>query len=872
MVRISQQVNPQALQLHQLDAPGSDAQSLAKSGLTQLETYLNASAGRSWFPGKLRLVRPAAGQDGQPASTGAVMKRELWYRKGNAAVRDDTAQYVRSLFKAAYIGKVHPHEFDRLMTKLDAYLDAKGNAFGVKAFRRFSAEFKSAESAARDGKTGPFKALPLNADVGFKLLPASIAAPGALQQDLPTESLEQTLARWETGVQAMSDSPDSPDSVRRLGMGAEGAVFEFRQGGQSLIYKAFMNPPSLAENSAAFSTNQFSGDMGVARSRALLKSSRIAAPSEFVVSIGPREGGAEKTRLMRVPAEKLKSLVNALRLPSAKASENQADIEVRQLGILMPKAAGRTVGELVSGKALTDTDIDRIATGMTRALQELDSHHTVMHDIKPDNLLYDPSSGDLKLIDLGQSQKLSKGVQAGAAGPGKDTTTNRNAGTSFYMAPSVQRSAPHFNPIPHGPEVDRHSMAVTLLELLAPSIKSDEAFRRGVVDNPPALNAKTGEDFPPEQFLEKWMERIEAKLPDAARSITMKFQANPDLKVLIQDAFCASARSPEGAQAWARLTQNPLLARTESGLAEARIRNYATLAAQARDASLPPPADRTGISVLSPQTLKLSNGASVPVAGAYRAGAEVRSHLKREIDAEMTKAAREGGLSEDLDADSRLTKMRLDMPRDLYLSEGLRSARGEAVRCTNLQEFKSLLSEHFSSANAKAATSLEQQLGDRKMANVLAENTLRDLSGFHQQELAVMAYKFTGMDNAKHHDDKRLWEGGPLDHGLIDPAKRTLRPDPQRPGSFLIGFSIDNTGSASGFNGNFVLSYPPLADDPGQRPVFSERMDIQIRYTPSEQPGQRGQVEVLDIRNAFNMVLQAVPPESSEVVQILESV
>jgi hypothetical protein len=272
--------------------------------------------------------------------------------------------------------------------------------------------------------------------------------------------------------------------------------------------------------------------------------------------------------------------------------------------------------------------------------------------------------------------------------------------------------------------------------------------------------------------------------------------------------------------------------------------------------------------VLSPQTLNLSNGASVPVAGVYRAGAEVRSHLKREIDAEMSKAAREGGLSEDLDADSRLKKMRLDMPRDLYLSEGLRSVRGEAVRCTNLQEFKNLLSEHFSSANAKAATSLEQQLGDRKMANVLAENTLRDLAGFHHQELPVMAYKFTGMDNAKHHDDKRPWEGGPLDHGLVDPAKRTLRPDPQRPGSFLIGFSIDNTGSASGFNGKLVRSYPPLADDPGQRPVFSERMDIQIRYTPSEQPGQRGQVEVLDIRNDFNMVLQAAPPESSEVVQI----
>ena len=110
MVDITQKIAPNALKLGQVEVPTDVDRNLAQKGLYNLEQYLEASAGRSRFPGKLRLVRPPAAQGGQPSDQGVVMKREMWWRKGNTAVRNDTSQYVRNLFKTAYIGKVHPQD------------------------------------------------------------------------------------------------------------------------------------------------------------------------------------------------------------------------------------------------------------------------------------------------------------------------------------------------------------------------------------------------------------------------------------------------------------------------------------------------------------------------------------------------------------------------------------------------------------------------------------------------------------------------------------------------------------------------------------------------------------------------------------------
>jgi len=601
MVDITQKIAPNALKLGQVEVPTDVDRNLAQKGLHNLEQYLEASAGRSRFPGKLRLVRPPAAQGGQPSDQGVVMKREMWWRKGNTAVRNDTSQYVRNLFKTAYIGKVHPQEFDRLMAKLDSYLEGKGNAFGVRAFRRFSTEFTDAAAAAKDGKTGDFSSKPVKPEIAGKL---QFAMNALGHIDKP-----QTLANWKDGLEMLSGQPGS---VRSLGAGAEGAAFELKEAGQSLVYKGFFEPRSLLKDQPDRGINQFTGDIGVARSRALLQSSRIAMPSEFVVSVGPKSDDGWQGRLVRVPAEKLKGLVNALRAHGAQTSENQAEIDVKQVGILMPKAAGTPVGDLVKKGPMTDDDIAKVATGITRALQELDSHNTVMHDIKPDNMLYDSTSGSLKLIDLGVSQKLSKGALIAEGASAKPTTTARRAGTEFYMAPDVANGHPEYHPIQHGTEVDRYSSAVTLLELLAPEMSTNGAFRADVEAKSVWWDAQASQPFPPEQYLDKWMERIEAKLPQAAATIRQKFQDTPDLKDLIHDAFCASARTPEGAQAWARMTSNPLLARTEQRLADELSQRFMLGAARARDANAPAPTDPAGIILLSPETFKLNDGSSVP--------------------------------------------------------------------------------------------------------------------------------------------------------------------------------------------------------------------------------------------------------------------
>jgi serine/threonine protein kinase len=788
------------------------------------------------------------------------MKREMWWRKGNNTVRNDTSQYVRNLFKTAYIGKVHPQEFDRLMSKLDSYLEGKGNAFGVRAFRRFSTEFKDAVAAAKDSKTGAFSSTPVKSEIAGNLQ--------LVKNDRGHVDKPQTLARWEIGLKALSGQPDS---VRLLGDGAEGAAFELKQAGQSLVYKGFFEPRSLLKDLPKKGVNQFTGDIGVARSRALLQSSRIAVPSEFVVSVGRKGDESGQTRLVRVPAEKLKGLVNALRAPGAQASENQAEIEVKQVGILMPKAAGSPVGGLAKAGAMSDTDIANVATGMTRALQELDSHNTALHDIKPDNLLYDPSSGKLKMIDLGLSQKLSKGGLIAEGESAKPTTTARRVGTEFYMAPDVARSFPGENSIQHGTEVDRYSSAVTLLELLAPEIGTDSAFRADAIDHSVWWDAQAMQPFPPEQYLDKWMERIEAKLPQAADTIRQKFQDNPDLKNLIHDAFCASARTPEGAQAWARMTSNPLLARTEQRLADELSQRFMLGVAQARDANAPAPTDPAGIILLSPETFKLENGVSVPREGVYRAGTEIRGELQSNLQAGlMSRAAQDNKPIEDLENDPRVNQMRLDLPRDRYTFENV--AQGGERVVTSVQEFKDELSSQFAQLNPGPANSLEQRIVDRDRNRTLTDKALRDLSTFHHQGLAGDATGSTGMNYLGKHDFKRPWFGTALDHGQEGSLpRRSISPDPANPGSLLIGLSIGTVGEGSAIGGRPVVGqYPALAEDPGKRPVFSERLDIRLRYTPSEQAGQAGTISVLDIRNDFDLFATAdvPPPEEEEVTQL----
>jgi serine/threonine protein kinase len=541
---------------------------------------------------------------------------------------------------------------------------------------------------------------------------------------------------------------------------------------------------------------------------------------------------------------------------------------VKQVGILMHKAAGTPVGDLVKNDPMTDDDIAKVATGITRALQELDSHNTVMHDIKPDNMLYDSTSGSLKLIDLGQSQKLSKGGLIAEGALNKPTTTDRVTGTEFYMAPDVMRGNPH------GPEVDRYSSAVTLLQLMAPEIDRDKAFERDVVQNLVWWDAQANQPFPPEQYLDKWMERIEAKLPQAAATIRQKFQDNPHLKDLIHDAFCASARTPEGAQAWARMTSNPLLARTEQRLADELSQRFILGAAQARDANAPAPTDPAGIILLSPETLKLNDGSSVPREGVYRAGSEIRGELQSNLQAGLSRAAQDNKPIEDLENDPRAKQMRLDLPRDLYTFE--KAAQGGERVVKSLEEFKDALSSQFAQLNSGPANSLEQRIVDRDRNRTLTDNALRDLSTFHHQGLAFDATGYTGMSHLGKHDYKRPWLGDGLDHGEDDsPHRRSISPDPANPGSLLIGLSIETVGKPSAIGGRPLgEDYKPFAEDESKRPVFSERLDIRLRYTPSEQAGQAGTISVLDIRSDFDLFATAdVPkPKKEEATQKEEEV
>jgi len=241
--------------------------------------------------------------------------------------------------------------------------------------------------------------------------------------------------------------------------------------------------------------------------------------------------------------------------------------------------------------------------------------------------------------------------------------------------------------------------------------------------------------------------------------------------------------------------------------------------------------------------------------------------MQSNLQAGLSLAAQDNKPIEDLENDPRSYAIRGDLPRDRYTFENVAQGGERVVK--SVQEFKDALSSQFAQLNPGPANSLEQRIVDRDRNRTLTDNALRDLSTFHHQELAFHAARYTGMNHLGKHDYKRPWESHGLDHGEDDsPYRRSISPDPETPGSLLIGLSIKRVGHPSAIGGPpSGLPYKPFAEDDSKRPVFSERLDIRLRYTPSEQAGQAGTISVLDIRNDFDLFATAdVPPKKEEEV------
>ncbi|WP_437924075.1 AAA family ATPase [Sorangium sp. So ce291] len=85
-----------------------------------------------------------------------------------------------------------------------------------------------------------------------------------------------------------------------------------------------------------------------------------------------------------------------------------------QVALVLEDFGGRSLDELLAGPMPIERFFP-IALGLAGALAELHRHHVIHRDIKPQNLLYNPETGEVKITDLGiaclsprESQELAR--------------------------------------------------------------------------------------------------------------------------------------------------------------------------------------------------------------------------------------------------------------------------------------------------------------------------------------------------------------------------------------------------------------------------------------------------------------------------------
>lgn len=132
----------------------------------------------------------------------------------------------------------------------------------------------------------------------------------------------------------------------------------------------------------------------------------------------------------------------------------------------MERAPGQELHDLLqlpSAKFNRLEHVDAIAEGLYQFLQRTTERNFIHRDIKPQNLLYDPATKEMTVIDAGIGGVYAKPGKSPERAPNANPSVSRmGAGTRFYITQSMAEGEDYGN------EVDFHSSALTLLEVLNP--------------------------------------------------------------------------------------------------------------------------------------------------------------------------------------------------------------------------------------------------------------------------------------------------------------------------------------------------------------------------------------------------------------------
>jgi eukaryotic-like serine/threonine-protein kinase len=163
--------------------------------------------------------------------------------------------------------------------------------------------------------------------------------------------------------------------------------------------------------------------------------------------------------------------------------------------ISMEYLEGVTLKDLISGKGALPVGVGlRIAKQMCQGLEAAHLQGVVHRDVKPQNMLILPETGDLKIMDFGIARlsEVKPGTAAGASGL---TTAGMVMGTPDYMSPEQAQGSPADY------RSDIYSLAVVLYEVFTGRLPfSGDTVMKVVlahIRNPPPPPRTVNDHIPP---------------------------------------------------------------------------------------------------------------------------------------------------------------------------------------------------------------------------------------------------------------------------------------------------------------------------------------------------------------------------------------
>ncbi len=330
------------------------------------------------------------------------------------------------------------------------------------------------------------------------------------------------------------------EEVRLLGNpGAEGAVYEIKTEGHAFIYKGFNSAEDLVdEYGRAPDTNGARlGDIGLTYSEALRQSPHLASPSEYVLGFG--RGGMEPEAVIKLPASRIKDLAK-----DAAAGRVPAGLQL--FGVLMPKAPGLSLDQYPG--PFSSQQLKQTARGFYGGLSDMAAHGMVHKDIKLENAVL-AEDGQLKIIDFGQAEKLSK-----SGGPdGGPQKSRLRGGTPGYTIPWKSPKSSF------GPEADRYSFGITMLAALVKGAPPDAGEPPSHAILIEALKTYERTADQPENLLADVLTEVQKEAPQQAEQVRTAMRNDPALADFLQRVFESSLPGAAGDVIWSQLKTHPFL-------------------------------------------------------------------------------------------------------------------------------------------------------------------------------------------------------------------------------------------------------------------------------------------------------------------------